>query len=419
MMHNDGSSSGLQRSAQHIASLPRVSIQAFCETSELSAAIQAASTDRRMDKAHLKVQMGGGSAAVEAYRHSPTPNVIILESVNGREEILSHLDKLSEVCDSGTKVVVIGHVNDVLLYRELVRRGVSEYLIAPISGVDIISGLSELFSAPDAEPVGRAISVVGTRGGVGASTVAHNIAYMIARHVQIETIIADLDLAFGTTGLDFNQDPPQGIAEAVFAPDRLDANLLDRLTTRCADFLSILSAPATLDRMYDFGETSFDMVLEILRSTTPVIVLDVPHMWTAWTRRLLIASDEILIVASPDLASLRNTKNMLDTFNLARRHDHRPKLIMNMVGVPKRPEISVTEFSKTLDIPISGIIQFDPALFGTASNNGQMIAEAQARSKPAETFLELARSLTGRSEVRIQKKSMFDPLLSKLSKKKA
>ncbi len=405
--------------SQYIPSLPRVSIQVFCETSDLSAAIQGATSDRRMDKVHLKVQMGGGAAAVEAYRHSPTPNVIVLETVSSRNEILEHLDSLSEVCDAGTKVLVIGHVNDVLLYRELMRRGVSEYLISPVSSVDIINSLSSLFSASDSPPVGRSIAVMGTRGGVGASTIAHNLAYTIARYINIETVIADLDLAFGTAGLDFNQDPAQGIAEAVFAPDRIDANMVDRLLSRITDFLSILAAPATLDRVYDFNEAGFDSLLEVLKNTIPMIVLDVPHVWTAWSRRLVINADDIFIVASPDLASLRNAKNMLDTFGMVRKNDNQPKLIMNMVGMPKRPEISVAEFAKNLDMQITSVIQFDPTLFGAASNNGQMIAEVQPKSKVAESFMELAGLITGRTEIKAQKKSLLEPLISKLSKKKA
>src|SRR5215813_9741243 len=108
---------------EHIAPSPRVSVQAFCETVEVAAAVQAAGEDRRLGKAHLKIQMGGMAAAIEAYSNAPTPNVIVLES-EGRADILSGLDHLASVCDAGTRVVVIGRMNDVLLYRELVRRGV-------------------------------------------------------------------------------------------------------------------------------------------------------------------------------------------------------------------------------------------------------------------------------------------------------
>src|SRR5262245_45445707 len=114
---------------QHIAPIPRISIQAFCESPETTAAMQSSSEDRRMSKAHLKTQMGGVAAAVEAYRTAPTPNVIIIESQSRGDDLLSGLDTLAEVCDAGTRVIVVGKHNDIVLYRELVRRGVSDYLM--------------------------------------------------------------------------------------------------------------------------------------------------------------------------------------------------------------------------------------------------------------------------------------------------
>jgi pilus assembly protein CpaE len=391
-----------------IASLPRVSIQAFCETPDVAQTVQDASTDRRMEKAHLRVQMGGAPAAVEAYRNSPTPNVIIIETDGGRQVLMSCLDKLSEVCDYGTKVIVVGRVNDVLLYRELMRRGISEYLVAPIQTLDLVRALSELFRAPDADPLGRIIAFVGAKGGVGASTIAHNVSWSIARTFDQPTVVADLDLAFGTAGLDFNQDPPQGIADAVFAPDRLDSNLVDRLLTKCTNHLSLLAAPATVDRTYDFQGDAFDTLYDILRNSVPGIVLDVPHCWTAWSKRALIAADEIVIVASPDLANLRNAKNLIDLTRSQRPHDAPPRLVLNQVGMPKRPEIKASEFAKALDVEPTAVIVFEPQLFGTASNNGQMIAEISASHKLNEQFLDIARQVTGRTEQRAAKRS-FNP----------
>ncbi len=333
----------------HIAPAPRVSMQAFCETVETAAAVQAAGEDRRLAKAHVKIQMGGITAAIEAYRSSPTPNVILIEADHRTDDILVGLDQLAEVCDAGTRVIVVGRVNDVTLYRELTRRGVSDYLIAPIGTIDVVRAICGLFSAPDAKPVGRVIAVVGAKGGVGASTVAHNIAWAIARDLALDSVVADLDLAFGTAGLDYNQDPPQGIADAVFSPDRIDTAFVDRLLSKCTDHLSLLAAPATLDRVYDFGAEAFDSILDSLRSSIPCVVLDVPHQWSAWTKRLLVSADDILVVAGPDLANLRNAKNMVDLLRTSRPNDHRPHYCLNQVGVPKRPEITPADFAKALE----------------------------------------------------------------------
>ncbi len=398
---------------EHIAPAPRVSVQAFCETVETAAAVQAAGEDRRLGKAHLKIQMGGMAAAIEAYRSAPTPNVIVLES-DGRSDLLSGLDQLATVCDAGTRVVVIGRINDVTLYRELVRRGVSDYVLAPVGAIDVVRSICNLFSAPEAKAVGRIIAVVGAKGGVGASTISHNVAWAIARDLAMDAVVADLDLAFGTAGLDYNQDPPQGIADAVFSPDRVDTAFIDRLLSKCTDHLSLLAAPATLDRVYDFGTDAFDAVFDTLRSTMPCIVLDVPHQWAGWTKRALIGADDILIVAAPDLANLRNTKNLFDLLKAARPNDRPPLYCLNQVGVPKRPEIAATEFAKAIESQPVVSIPFEPQIFGSAANNGQMIAEISANHKSIEMFLQIAQRLTGRSETKKQKSSLLSPLIEKL-----
>src|SRR6201985_1006628 len=312
--------------------------------------------------------MGGMGAAIEAYRTARTPNVIILEA-DGRSDILAGLDQLASVCDAGTRVIVIGHVNDVGLYRELIRRGVSDYLIGPINAFDMVRSICGLFSAPEAKAVGRIIAIVGAKGGVGASTIAHNVAWAIARDLALDSVVADLDLAFGTAGLDYNQDPPQGIADAVFSPDRVDTAFLDRLLSKCTDHLSLLAAPATLDKVYDFGTDAFDSICATLRTAMPCIVLDIPHQWSGWTKRALISADDILIVAAPDLANLRNTKNIFALLKASRPNDRLPIYCLNQVGVPKRPEINAAEFAKAIESDPIVSIHFDPQMFGSADHH--------------------------------------------------
>jgi pilus assembly protein CpaE len=401
----------------HIAPAPRVSVQAFCETVETAAAIQAAGEDRRLAKAHLRIQMGGLTAAVEAYQSSPTPNVIILESEHCDEEILGGLDQLANYCDSGTRVIVIGHMNDVTLYRELVKRGVSDYMISPVDTLQVVRAVCGLYSAPDAKPVGRVIAVAGAKGGVGASTIAHNIAFSISHDLALDAVVTDLDLAFGTAGLDFNQDPPQGIAEAVFSPDRIDTAFVDRLLAKCTEHLSLLAAPATLDRVYDFGADAFDSIFDSLRATVPCVVLDVPHQWTGWSKQALSSADDVLIVAAPDLANLRNTKNLYDFLKAARPNDRLPHYCLNQVGVPKRPEIKIADFAKALEDEPVAIIPFEPQIFGAAANNGQMIAEISSGHRTAETFRQLAQRLTGRGELKKQRSSLLSPLFDKFRKR--
>jgi pilus assembly protein CpaE len=397
----------------YIAPAPRVSVQAFCETEATAEAIQSAGLDRRLAKAHVTIKMGGMEAAIETYHSIPTPNVIVLETQGGYD-VLAGLDQLATVCDAGTRVVVIGNENDVAPYRELVRRGVSDYVIGPVETLDVVRAICGLFSASDAVVVGRIIAVVGAKGGVGASTVAHNVAWAIARDLALDSVVIDLDLAFGTASLDYNKDPLQGIANAVFAAERPDSAFIERLLAKCNDHLSLLAAPAALDRVYDFGADAFDAIFDTLRLTTPCIVLDIPHQWSGWTRRALVGADDILIVAEPDLANLRNAKNMLSMLKAARPNDRPPLYCLNQVGMSKRPEISPREFAKAIEGPPIATIPLDPKMFGTAANNGQMIAEISANHRISKTFVQIAQQLTGRGEPKKPRGSLLSPILRKL-----
>lgn len=420
----DTQAAGSEAGAGDIAAMavlrpvPRISIQAFCETEGVAGPIERAGEDRRMAKAHVKVHMGGIQTAIELYQTAPTPNLIILESRAEPRAVLEALRQLAEYCDPSSKVVVIGHYNDVGLYRELIRSGVSEYVVAPISMADIVSVISTIFVDPEAEPIGRSIAFVGAKGGVGSSTIAHNVAWSMSTLFKSEVVVADLDLAFGTANINFDQDPAQGIAEAVFSPERIDEVYLDRLLAQCAEHLSLLAAPSTLERVYDFDADAFSQVIDTAQRTAPLLVLDVPHVWSGWTKTTLMKADEVVITATPELANLRNAKNMVDMLKRIRPNDPPPKLIVNQVGVPKRPEISAQDFAEPLGIPPMSVIPFDPLLFGNSANNGRMLGEMDAAHPIVHSINEMAHVLTGRSELKVRKKAGLGAILGRLALKK-
>lgn len=403
---------------QALRPVPRISIQAFCETESVASPIERAGDDRRMAKTHLKVHMGGIVTAIELYQSAPTPNLIILESRREPREMIEQLHRLSEHCDPSTKVVVIGHYNDVWLYRELIRSGISEYVVAPISMADIVGVIAGIFIDPEAEPIGKAIAFIGAKGGVGSSTIAHNVAWTMSTLFKSEVVVADLDLPFGTANINFDQDPAQGIAEAVFAPERIDEVYLDRLLAQCAEHLSLLAAPSTLDRVYDFDPEAFRQIIDTAQRSAPLLVLDVPHAWNGWTRNTLMQADEVVITATPELANLRNTKNLVDTLKKLRPNDGPPKLIVNQINIPKRPEISAADFAEPLGITPMAVIPFEPQFFGNAANNGRMLGEMDTQNAIVQTINEIAHVLTGRSEVKTKKKPGLGNLIGKLKLKK-
>ena len=403
--------------APHERPVPRISIGAFVEFPDTGAALQRAGSDRRLAKAHVNVQLGGINAAIDHYHGQVTPNLLIVETRLNGAAALEELDKLAEVCDPTTKVIVVGRVNDVELYRELMRRGASEYLVAPLNPLHLIEVISGLYLDPEAAPIGRVVAFVGARGGCGSSTLSHNVGWCIAEELRINTTIIDLDLPFGTTGLDFNDEPTQGVADALSAPERLDDVLLDRLLVKRGDHLSIFSTPAVIDREYEAPVDAFESVLDAVRQSTPCVIVDVPHVWNAWVKQTLIGADDIVIVATPDLASLRNAKNIFELVRQHRPNDTPPRLVINQVGVAKRPEIPAKDFAETVGVQPALVMNFDPALFGQAANNGQMINEMAPKSPTAQGIRALAEVVTGRVPQPVQKNTDLFAFLK--GKKKA
>jgi len=371
--------------------VPKIRIAAFCESPELHRAVEDAALDRRMMRATVEAEMGGWKSALARYKTKTSPDLIILERRVPGDLLLEELGRLAAVCDPDTKVIVIGASNDVGLYRALLDCGISDYLVTPVEGPTLIAAVTRLYEEEKARKLGRTCAFVGAKGGVGSSTVAHNVAAMMAQKSEVDTILADMDLPFGTAGLNFNLDNVQGVADALESGGKLDEMLLDRLLVKCSDRLSMLSAPATLETPYDVSEEDFDALIDLARGSAAQVILDMPHIWSSWARRMLVAADEVVITAAPDLANLRNTKSLVETLRKARPNDAPPRLILNQVGVSKRLEIKTSEFVKAIGLDPVAVIPFEPKVFGKAANNGQMITEIAPRT--AAPFAKIARLL--------------------------
>lgn len=390
--------------------IPRIRIRAFSDRPEIANLLQQVAADRRLAKTEFDMEPGGIDGAIAYCAGNSSPNLLLLDTTATPTELLTKLDRLAEHVEEGSKVVIIGAANDIGLFRELMSRGVSEYLVPPLQPLQVIRAISSLYVNPEKPFAGKVISIVGAKGGVGASTVAHNLAWLIAERFQANTTMVDLDLSFGTGALDFNQEPQQTVAEALLAPDRVDEVFLDRLLMRQTERLMLFCAPATLEREFEIDPESFEIVIDRVRRSAPFVVLDMPHVWTPWVRQTLLATDEVVVVATPELASLRNAKNMIDRIKNARPHDQPPIVVLNMTGVAKRPEIPVKDFGEALGIEPSVVLPFEPQLFGMAANNGQMIGEMAAASKTGVALEELAARLCGRQVAPKKKSSIIERL---------
>lgn len=386
-----------------IAPVPPVLIAAYWEKETTSDLLVQVAADPRMARGQMRLSGGGIPAALEDFAQAPTPDLLLIETVSERADLLLKLDALADVCDAGTKLVVIGSVNDIVLYRELMARGVSEYIVHPFSSADLVRLVAGLYAHPAQRLVGRVIAVCGAKGGAGASTLAHNLAAMIARETAMQVILADMDIPFGTAGLALDQEPVTTLADAMEGGERVDTNFVERLLTRCDDYLSLVASPALVEAAHDVEAAIFDPALDAMRAMAPFIVLDLPYGWPDWKQRVLLSAEEIVLVAEPDLANLRNAKNIFDFLRSQRPDDLHPHFILNHAGQPKRPEIPVDEFAKALERMPAAIIAHDARLFGTAANSGQLAMDQDGSARFSQALRPLALSLAGRSEMQISR----------------
>jgi pilus assembly protein CpaE len=387
--------------------VPHVTLHAYCDTLETIGAMERAVADRRMSRTHATVRPGGIAAAIDLYRQEASPNLLVIESRAALADLDAQLDALADVCQTGTKVILIGYANDVSVYRELLARGVSEYLVAPVDPISIIAAIARLYRDAGTNKLGRSFAFIGAKGGVGSSTIAHNVASTIARTYGRDVILADLDLPFGSASFGLNLDATKGIEQVLDDTSRLDDALLERLLTKCEDHLSVLTAPAALVQCYDLEESCFEPVIDLAQSNVPFVVLDVPHIWTSWVKKTLFAADEVVITAVPDLLSLRNVKNLVELLRRERPNDAPPRLVLNQIGVPKRSEIKPDKFAAAIQIEPIACIPFEPSSVSTAANNSQMIADVSAKSAVSLSFPKIVQAITGLTSAKPNGKSRF------------
>lgn len=372
--------------APELRPAPAITILACWDRPETGELIEHAAMDMRLARTEFYCERGGVEAALAAVDEC-APDLVVVESTLARDQLLSGLDRLAPRLGAGAKIIVIGAVNDISLLRDLAARGVSQYIVPPVGEDDLVQAICSLYANTDNA---RVVAVVGARGGVGASTLAYNLAWSIAERQKLQTTLVDLDVAFGVAAFNAAGDPRISAADALANAERLDEIVSSNGRLR------MLTAPADLQASFEPSAEAAMELMASVRRTSPVVVLDMPHAWNAWVKQVLAAADEVVLVAGPDLASLRNAEHMLHVLRGARGLGAEPHVVLSMTGVPKRPEIPAKDFSDTLATTPVACFAFEPEVFGVAEMARQPLGLSAPRAKATAAVDTLATMLTGR-----------------------
>jgi len=350
-----------------------------------------------------KCAKGGLRNAVQSLSVSASPNILMVD-LSESGDPLNDINALAEVCEPGTVVIAVGQVNDVRLYRDLIASGIHDYLLKPLSASqlrDALTNAQAVFSAPkanDPDAVKRHIStaIVGTRGGVGASTLATSLAWLFSSDHKLPTALLDLDVHFGTGALALDLEPGRGLTDAIDNPSRIDGLFIERAMIRANDNLAILSAEAPINSPLMTDGSAFVQLEEEFRHAFEMTVIDLPRNMLINFPHLLGDVNVVILAAEMTLASARDTIRILSWLKTNAAHAQ-PVVVANKVqaGVA---EISKADFEASIERKIDFIVPFDLKAAANAAKLGQTFADANRSSKASQAIRQLAERVMGASD---------------------
>ncbi|WP_086617031.1 pilus assembly protein CpaE [Erythrobacter tepidarius] len=347
-----------------------------------------------------KCYKGGLRNAVQSLSVSASPAILIVD-LSESGDPLNDINALAEVCEPGTVVIAIGQVNDVRLYRDLLSSGIQDYLLKPLSAQQVHDALNQalaVFMAPrggDADSARRHIStaVVGTRGGVGASTIATSLAWLFSENHKSSTALLDLDVHFGTGALTLDLEPGRGLTDAIENPSRIDPLFIERAMVRAGDNLSILSAEAPISQPLMTDGSAFVQLEDEFRQAFEMTVIDLPRNMLINFPQLLADVNIVLLTCEFTLASARDAIRILSWLKTNAAHAH-PMIVVNKAQ-PNFAEISKADFEASIERKVDFVIPYDIKAASNAAKLGQVFVDANRSSKATAAIRQIAERVIG------------------------
>jgi pilus assembly protein CpaE len=351
-----------------------------------------------------KVNKGGMRNAVQSLSITASPQILFVDMSESGDP-LNDINSLAEVCEPGTVVIAAGQVNDVRLYRDLVASGIQDYLLKPFGADQLRDALAQaqaVFMAPrDTGPERPhcTMAVIGTRGGVGASSIATSLAWMLSEKKKRPTALLDLDVHFGTNALAMDLEPGRGLTDAIENPSRIDGLFIERAMVRASDTLAILSAEAPISQPMMTDGGAFYQLLEEFRAAFECSVIDLPRGMLIQHPHLMTDVNVALVVAELTLASARDTIRLLSWLK-GNAPQTRILVVANRVH-PGSPEISRKDFEQSIERKLDVVVPFDLRIASQAAKLGKTLAETAKGSKigaACTSLMELALGATAAPE---------------------
>jgi pilus assembly protein CpaE len=315
------------------------------------------------------------NAAVAMAERERSPAYIIIDIGNREGEVITEINQLAESCEAGTRVVVIGNINDIRFYRELIQLGVLEYFTHPANLQDVKSALMAGRSSEDSDGK-KVFTFMSAASGDGSSTIAMNVAHSIANDFRKKTVLVDMDYQFGMVAKNLDLNTQYGIKEIFDHPDRgVDPTLVKRMASAYGNDLHVISAPEELKYMPNINPETVHQLISTLKAEYDCVVVDLPHIWSSWTSSAISASTDVIMVSQLWLRSITHAARLLGMWRNMGISDEMITAVVNRSGAKFKEGISDKDFERVCSHPINYNIANDIRTIVAAESQGQMIME--------------------------------------------
>jgi pilus assembly protein CpaE len=337
--------------------------------------------------------------------------VIINLTINGLQE----LQFLNNIDSKKSAIIIIGDQQNIELLSQAIRAGVKDFIDyrdfeSKLDGVfcNIKKSISHVYNKNNVKQLN---AIINAKGGSGASFIASNVAYTLSKEANLKVALVDLDLQFGSLGLNFDKVPKYSIAEALNAIEDLDSISLEAYMSKYNENLSLLlPSPADILLPGEINVSYLQRLLELLKINYSQTVVDLPRLIDPVSSMIMEQADQVTLVVQQNLAQFRDGRRLIHILNkdLDIPLD-KISIVINRYD-PKN-SLRIEDLKNIVNHNKVYTIANDFERVASASNLGIPLCESSPNSKIAQDIKELAKNL-GKVEFQEKRKSLFNRFLS-------
>lgn len=370
--------------------LPASSVDFYATDDGTVALAQQLAADWRFARVAIRTERASIAAAVAYYRETASPELIIIETNDIGEGFIEQLGALSGVCAEGTDAVVIGPKNDVHLYRNLVEMGVKDYLVRPVSDLDMVKVIARTLIGKRGLSGSRLVAVIGSKGGVGTTAISQILAWNISVKLKQKTMLMDAAGSAGSLGIAYGLEPTTTRLEAVRIGGSGSEDDMKRICQILSEQMSVLVCGGDAFFSDSPDPDSMELLVNRVMQKNPVVIMDLSGASPGVQKRILARASEVVLVTTPMLSALRNTRTLLSELKTIRAHLKEVDLVINRQGVAPTEEVPTSDIEAALGVKPSAVIQHLPKIFAASETTGKPVGQNRAADQIMEALMPIS-----------------------------